>query len=301
MDFKVLKEELDNDQRQNFYILAGDEKEVIRKYVKRIDPNAREAESFKDLVVRFQNVGLFNNGEHGSYYIYNDKSIMDFDPNRIIRLIGPDKVIMIYDAIDGRVDFFKKMKEFIYEFPKYDAQTLSQYVLKLIDIDPDLAVELSILCNCEVARVEMECDKLQRLDQKITRDLLHELVMKTPEDVIFDMIKAAAKRDRSSAYALYDDLKERKESPVKIISLLYTTFRNVILTQSYSSLTNQEISTKTGLSSGQVYFIREMTGSFDLITLKDFLLLIQEAEINIKTGKIDQHIALEALLINILR
>lgn len=301
MHFLDLKAELDNEQRHNFYIFAGAEKEVMRKYIKRIDPNAREAESFKDLIVRFQNVGLFKNGEHGTFYIYNDKSVQDLDLLHIIKLIGPDTVILIYDTIDGRSKFFKSAQNFIFEFPKFEADELAKYIVKICPKIRGGELVLSRLCNNDLARVELECDKLNRLDEPITLNLLYELVSKEAEDVIFDMIKAVAKRQIRSVFDLYEELKERKESPVKILSLLYTSFRNVIIVQSYRNLTNQQISEKTTLSSGQVYYIRELVDHFSLDRLKDHLLSTQQAEINIKTGKVDQNVALDSLLLSILR
>jgi DNA polymerase III delta subunit len=303
MDFKALKTELDNGERQNFYVLAGEEKAVMRKYIKRIDPDAKEVDSFKDLIKKFQNVGLFNNGEHGTFYIYNDKTVMDMEIKDILRLIGTNRVILIYDSIDGRSKFFKSASIFTFEFPKFDSDTLAKHVQSLLGsrVDTNIAIELSQLCNNEVARVELECDKLSRLDKPITMDLIHELVQKKAEDVIFDMIKAVEGRKIPQVYNLLQELKERRESPVKIVSLLYTSFRNILLIQSYSQLSNQEIADKTGLTSGQVYYNRSLINCFALEDLRDNLIRIQQAEVNIKTGKMDQDLALESLLLNILR
>lgn len=301
MHFRDLKADLDRGNKQNFYIFTGEEKEIMRKYIKRIDPKAKEAESFKSLANRFRNVGLFNKGEHGTFYIYNDKTAFEFDIKKMIRLIGPYCVILIYDSADMRTTFFKSAYEFVYGFPKFDSETLANYVHSLIDIDDNLAIELCRLCNNDVARVELECDKLARLETKITRSLLHESVIKQAEDVIFDMIKETARRDRGRVYSLLQELRERRESPIKIISLLYTTFRNVVIIQSYQNLTNNEIAQKTGLSAGQIYYQRELLNAFDIDSLKNHLLLIQQAEVDIKTGKLDQDIALDALLLKILR
>jgi DNA polymerase III delta subunit len=60
MEFRDLKKELDENVIQNFYIFVGEEQEVMKKYVKRIDPEAREADSLQSLVVTFQNKGLFS-------------------------------------------------------------------------------------------------------------------------------------------------------------------------------------------------------------------------------------------------
>jgi DNA polymerase-3 subunit delta len=301
MDFKILKEALDNNQRQNFYVFTGEETEIMRKYIKRIDPNAREAESFQSLIVRFQNVGLFNNGEHGTYYIYEDKTILSMDIKHIIKLIGPDKVVLIYKASDERTTFFKSVKQFTYEFPKLDSQKLAQHVQNLIDINDKVALEICRLCNNEVSRIELECDKLSRLGREITISIVVDIITKNAEDVIFDMIKSVVKKKVSTAYSYYEDLKDRKESPIKIISLLYTQFRNILLIQSYKQSSNQEIATKTGLSTGQIYYMKELTGSFSIETLKDHLISIQQAEVDIKTGRLDQHIALDVLLLSILR
>jgi DNA polymerase III delta subunit len=273
----------------------------MRKYIRKIDPSAKEADAFKDLIVRFQNVGLFRADAPSTYFIFNDKSAQEMEIKDIIRIIGDNTVILIYDSADMRTKFFKSAGDYTYEFPHYTSQELAYYIRTQIEIDPDLAVVLSELCNNEVAHVDMECDKLNRLDARITREILHEIITKRAEDVIFDMIRSVAVRDVQSVYAYLAELLERRESPIKIVSILYTTLRNVLLIQSYSHLSNAEIAGKTGLSFGQIHHQRDLIGRFTLEDLKDNLIIIQQAETNIKTGKLDQITALDVLLLDILR
>jgi DNA polymerase-3 subunit delta len=162
-------------------------------------------------------------------------------------------------------------------------------------------MELAKMCNNDVARLESEIDKLRHADKEITEDLIYDLVMKEPEDVIFDMIKAVVKGQKKLAFDLYEDLKERRESPIKIISLLYTQFKLTLLIQCYSKLDNKEIAEKIGINAGRIYYMKELIGAFSLEELKDTLVEIQETEVMIKTGKLDQHTALEKLLLSILR
>jgi DNA polymerase III delta subunit len=301
MEFRDLKKELDENVIQNFYIFVGEEQEVMKKYVKRIDPEAREADSLQSLVVTFQNKGLFSKNVRRTFFIKNDHSIEDKDVKEIFEILKGDRLILIFDKKDDRKKFFKSAKKHIYEFSKFSSVELSRIVMKALDVDERIGMELAKMCNNDVARLESEIDKLRHADKEITEDLIYDLVMKEPEDVIFDMIKAVVKGQKKLAFDLYEDLKERRESPIKIISLLYTQFKLTLLIQCYSKLDNKEIAEKIGINAGRIYYMKELIGAFSLEELKDTLVEIQETEVMIKTGKLDQHTALEKLLLSILR
>src|SRR5690606_25729716 len=130
-------------------------------------------------------------------------------------------------------------------------------------------------------------DKLKRLETEITEDILKDTVFQPPEDRIFDRIDAVASRKAPLAVSLYDDLRELGESPIKLVSLLYTKFKQVYLVQTYYKMTNIEIAGKTGMSPYQVNYARDLCGNFALDRLVRILRNIQEMEVRMKTGQVD--------------
>jgi len=302
--FQQLKKQLDEGKKRNLYVFTGDEREVLRQYIKRIDPKPIEVGSFKQLAVKLQSNGLFNSGEHGTYVIHDDKTVFDWEVKQLIKRIGKDTVILVYSKIDKRINWFKKAKGFLYEFTKFTEQQLVAYIgKKMPSMDYRLAAVVARYCNHEISRVDLEIDKLLHLpfDCDIDLDLVNDLITPPLEDRIFEMIDAVAKKQPLQAYEVYEELIEMKESPIKMISLLYTKFKHLFVVQSMYQLPSNELASKTGLNTFQINQVREMVGVFTLEELIKFLRYIQKTEVNMKTGKVGIELGMQHLLLNILK
>jgi DNA polymerase-3 subunit delta len=137
------------------------------------------------------------------------------------------------------------------------------------------------------------------IEQPITIELIDKLITPSPEDYVFEMIKAIAMKKALVTYAIYEDLKALKESPIKIISLLYTQFKHMIQVQGYANMANRDICAKTGLVFWQVDKAKEVLGYFSTPELVEILLKIQRCEVDIKTGNIETDLAFDKLLLDI--
>lgn len=300
--FAQLKAELDVGQLQNFYIFTGEEREVLRKYIKRIDSNAQTIDTVESLWKQVSSKGLFSKGDK-TFVLYNNKEILEMKVKEIVKFIGSYTLILVFDTIDKRKTFFKQADGFITEFQKFNEQQLSSIVKsRLPEVSDELAVVIAKYSNNEVSRLELELDKLNHLplSVKITLELVNELMTAPLDDRIFEMIDSVAKKQVKKAFDLYTDLIELKESPIKIISILYTKFKQVFLVQSYYNLPNAELAGRTGLTFYQVNFARELAGNFTNERLLQILKRIQETEVHMKTGQIDIQLGMDALLVEIM-
>lgn len=301
--FSDLKKLLDSGQKQNFYIFTGDEREVMRQYIKRVDPNAQTVKSFSELWKQLTSGGLFHTDK--TLVLYNDKEITERDWGKgafqLVKAIGSNTVILVCDKIDGRVGFFKQATNFIVDFNKFTEEQLIGYIQGRLDVDDDTAILLARSCDNEIARIDNEIHKLSHVDGAISYELVSELVTPPAEDRIFDMIDFVVKRQPKQAFELYQDLIELKESPIKIISLLYTKFKHLIQVQSMFNLSNVDLAAKTGLTFYQIQRTRELVGEFTIDELVNFLRATQQMETDMKTGMVDINAGMEHLLVEILR
>jgi DNA polymerase III subunit delta len=297
--FQQLKSELDAGQLQNLYIFTGDEKEVLRRYIKRVDENAQTVESVSSLWKHLSSKGLFNKGDK-TFVLYNDKEITEMKVKEIVRFVGSHTLILVFDSIDKRKTFFKQSESFITVFEKFNEQQLSSIVQSKLKTSDELSQVIAKYSNNEVSRLELEIDKLKHLDAEITLELVNELISAPIEDRIFEMIDSVAKKQKVRAFDLFYDLMEMKESPIKIVSLLYSKFKQVFLVQSYFSLNNAELAGRTGLTFYQVNFARDLAGNFSNDKLIHILKNIQQTEVEMKTGQVDINLGMNALLVEIL-
>lgn len=299
MKFSELKAELDAGKFRNLYIFTGEEREVMNRYIKRISPTNLKGKSFVDILGQLTTKNLFSPQQ--TYLLEDDKSVMDYEMKDIKRLVGKNTLILVFKTVDKRQKFFKNAEKDLVEFAKFASNQLVGFVKKVLPEVPDnLASLIAAYSGNDVARIENECNKLAMLGKPVTIELIQELIEPPLEDRIFDMIDHVAKKKRYDTFILYYDLIELKESPIKIISLLYTKFKHVFLVQSMMQMQNTEIAGKTGLTFFQVNQARGLVGAFTMDEILEFLKKIQTVEVQMKTGEIPIELGMEKLLVDIL-
>lgn len=299
MKFNELKTELDNGNTRNLYIFTGPEREVMNRYIKRVSGNVQRAQSFESIIPHLTTNNLFSPKQ--TYLIEDDKSATEREYQDIQLLVGKNTVIFVYKDIDKRKKLFKSAKDNIVEFERFNEQQLIWFVQKEIDVDDRTAAMIASYSGNDVARIQNECDKLNQLGKEITDEIVKELIHPPVEDRIFDMMDFLAKKKRAEAFKIYYDLIELKTSPIQIVALLYTKFKQLFLVQSYFKETNQTVAGKTGLTFFQVNLTRPLVGAFTAEQIVEHLRKIQLIEVKIKTGQVEQFTAMESLLVDILR
>lgn len=299
MDILGLKNEINSKKLKNLYIFTGEEKGMMNIYLNKIDSNYIVVDTFDSIVPKLLSASLFN--PKCTYVIKNDKAVDDLDTTMLTSMIGKNRVIFIVDSIDGRKTFYKKMKEHIVTFDKLTIEQLVPFITQRCPISNELAVIVAVRCNLDILKIEFECNKISNLNKEVDLQLLNELIIPNPEDVIFDLTKAVALKDSESSFEYLEDLLFRGESAIKILGLLYRNFRNILLVQGYKDMQNREIAAKTKLVIGVVYHIRDIINHFTLDQLIKILQVIQETDINVKSGKEDANTAVRRVLCEILR
>lgn len=296
--FSQLRKELDSGKIGNFYVFTGEEKEVMRQYINRIAPDVQEMQTAEQLWKKLTNKGLFET--QGQYILYNSEEVQSIAHDKLLRQIGANTLILVYDSIDKRKKFFKAVDKYTTEFKKFEDKQLIGYIQSRVDIRPDLAFVIAKACNNDIGQIDIELHKLSHAGE-ITLELLEDVLVPMLDDQIFEMIDAVAIKDGNKAFRIYYDLMEQRESPIKIISLLYMKFRQIFLVQSYFNLSEKEIMEKTGLNWGQIKFTRNVVGKFSAGEILDHLETIQEIEVAVKTGRVEMFTGTENLILNILK
>lgn len=299
MKFNDLKSELDNNVLRKLYLFTGPEREVMQRYIKRINPNVQKAQTLASIIPRLSTKNLFNASQ--TYVIEDDKGATEMDFAEIRDLVGANRIILVYKDIDKRKKLFKTAKDNIVEFERFTDSQLIFFVQRELDVDDGMAAMIARYSGNDVARIESECQKLKLLEKEITFDLIAEMIHVPVEDRIFDMIDNVARKNGNAAFKLYYDLLELKTSPIAVVSLLYLKFKHIFLVQSYVKEQNQVITAKTGLNHFQINQTRNLTGYFAPEDIIEMMRRIQLTEVDMKTGQVEQFTAMESLLVDILK
>lgn len=314
MNLPQLKEQLKAQHVEPLYIFFGPDTAIMDVYINKIaqtmQTSATRVDTMSQIYSKLQNRSIMKT--RSCFVIRDDKEYMQqervWDGMIAGTAQGDNVIILVFTAMDKRSKFFKKHTDIMTEFERMSAEVLAKHIKKQIGLNEKCGQQLAEMCACDYGRAMLECDKLQHLSsaKKITVDqafavaLQDKLIYVPPQDAIFEMVDSVCTRKEAYSFSLWQELQERKESPLAIISLLYTNFRSMLLVQS-SGDSGPGICDRTGLTAWQVKLAKEKMGHYNVAELLNCMCIIRSIEKGIKTGAVDQDKAIDILLVQVLR
>ena len=220
-------------------------------------------------------------------------------------------VIFVEQKMDGRnsLSTWMKKKEAIYELNTPDEASLRAWIKQRFEksgkqIGLEAANYLLEHVGTDMLLLEHEIEKLvayQCDSPKIGLDDIKEICVSQAEDKMFDMIDAIVNRNQDKALRLYHDLLVLREPAMKVL---------VTLTKHYREMMQICLLQKQGKGNGEIAEILEMKNrafvipkyaaqgkNYTYAKLKSILDKCQETEQGIKTGKIQDIIGVELLIV----
>ena len=189
------------------------------------------------------------------------------------------------------------------EFEYLSEDILVKYIKKdLPDLSNDRCKRLIGYCENDYSSILLEIDKLKQAQKSInknTNDLFDSLVESgvirvPPKDAIFDFIDAVLKNKRTLAYELLAEAYASGEYTLNLLSNLFNNAKYVLQLQAYRG--TGKVTDVTGLTPFQIKLATVRKGTYSAKQLVELMNLSREAEVGIKTGKIDDNIAVEYVL-----
>ncbi|WP_235872249.1 DNA polymerase III subunit delta [Siminovitchia acidinfaciens] len=137
----------------------------------------------------------------------------------------------------------------------------------------------------------------------ITEETVKSLISRSLEQNVFSLTENVVKRKSDEVLRIYYDLMKQNEEPIKILSLIAGQFR---LIYQVKELTGRGYNQKhvAGMLKVHPYRVKLAAGqgnSFSNEELKAIIHLIAECDITLKTGGLDRSVAVELLLMKILK
>ena len=309
MDITVLKQELLDGKIRPTYIFTGDELALQDIYIDKIMQlsgldkvvvdnlkSVYSKLSARTLVKVAPKIYCIRNDEH---YVKDDK-VWD----KVIQGKNQGKNIIIfrYTGLDKRGKFCKAHEEILTEFSFIGESLLKNRVQALTKWPIQYCEDLVKICGCNYGRIKNELYKLETLAKVNNYSLStayleakkNNLIHKEIGDIIFDFTNAVIERNIVKSYELYEQIKKTDEGPVKLISVLYNSFRNIMLVQ--STPLSERTEEVLGLTKGQIFVTSQKCDRYSIYEIVDIVKLLQKAEKGIKTGELDVNYIMEYLL-----
>lgn len=218
-------------------------------------------------------------------------------------------ILFIEDTIDKRSKICKFISKegYVACFEPMKSKELSQWIMLLLKKEEKQMSASTISsflyrCGSDMYTLRNELDKLIAYvgDRKeITNYDLEQLTSFQTINQIFIMLDAIARKQRDKVLTLYYDLIELKESPFGILALLIRQCNQLFQVKNLDNLgkDNGTISKQIKIPGFAVGKLRDQAKMFSMEALRDMIEACAKTDESIKTGKINDRIGVELLLI----
>lgn len=223
----------------------------------------------------------------------------------------PDYMRMIFveTEVDKRNRMYKAVKDLgrIVEFGIQDEQTLMRWAAGILGregkrIRPADMELLLTKTGTDMGNLRMELEKL--LTYTMGRDIITTADIETIcttqiQNKIFDMVRAVTEKNQKKALELYYDLLTLKEQPMHILFLLARQFKQLLETKQLMNdgVSQNEMASRLGVPSFAVKNLIGCARKYNSDELKQAVEDFVEAEEAVKTGRLDDRMSVELLII----
>jgi len=217
--------------------------------------------------------------------------------------------ILVETQIDKRCRLFKTIKDGgrVCEFAAQNEMTLKRWIYSLAKQDNKAVDELTInhfleKTGTEMSNIRTEWEKL--MCYCMDRDVV------TPADIdavctqrvsnrIFEMVAAIAEKRQQEALDMYHDLLTLKEPPMGILALIARQFNLMLQVKELQmkNIHSRQIAEKVGLAPFIVQKYEKQASRFKMRELKEALAACVAADEAVKTGRLNDVLSIELLII----
>lgn len=317
MELTTLKAHIQKKKFNPVYILCGEEIGVMNIYINQIakvqNKQVYRADSFKEVFQKVTKQSIIK--QSFVYVIRDDKEVITSEKiqNLISKPTWSDIVIIVFSNMDKRTKFYKQYKDMICEFEPLEERVLIKYIQKEIDLSTENCQRLIQACESSYSRIMLEIDKIKKYEEyyythlsheKITPDLAFKELLESgviytpPRDAIF--IWSNEVMNRKNPVKIFDLMQEcydSGEATLVMLSVLYKTMKKTLQVQSYKG---DNITKATGLTGWDIKCVKPYVNRYKTSELLNAMQLIHKMEKGIKTGKVEESMAVPNVLVNIL-
>lgn len=218
-------------------------------------------------------------------------------------------IILVETQADKRSRLFKTIKETgrVCEFVQQNEATLKKWIYSLAKKEGKAIDEQTVnffleKSGTEMANIRTEWEKLMCYtirDNVITKSAIENICTQRVSNRIFDMVSSIADKRQKEALDMYHDLLTLKEPPMGILALIARQF-NLMLQVKELQLKNihgRQIADKVGLPPFIAQKYEKQASRFKISELKEALDSCVKADEAVKTGRLNDVLSVELLII----
>ena len=318
---QTINEDIKSGQYKKVYLLYGEESFLKQSYKKKLKEavagddtknynyfegkglDVNELISLSDTMPFFSDKRLIIIEDSG-FFKTSSEALADYLP------MIPDTtcIVFVEDAVDKRNRLFKKVKELGHaaEMKRQDSAQLARWAgtilaqngRKITGSTMNLFLERT---GDDMENIRMELEKLISYtmgSDVVTTEDVEAVTTVQVTNKIFDMVNAIVTRKTRLAMDLYEDLLTLKEPPMRILFLIARQFNQLLLVKEMTAKGTDRgtIASKLKIPPFVAGKVSAQAGAFTREQILSYVKGCVEAEEAVKTGKMNDRMAVELLI-----
>lgn len=309
MDIKDLKEELLKGKTRPYYVFIGDELALQDIYIAKISEVSNlsvvRSDDVKSIYSKLTAKSLFK-APASIYVVRNDEDYYKSSAwKNLLNLkdLKGNILILLYSGVKKTSDFCKAHEAVLTSFDLINANLLKNRLEATTGLNTSYCEELVKMSGGNYGVIKNELYKLYRFSMITGRSLLSSFIESKNSgllheeigDIIFDFTNAIVDKNIKKAFALYPKILQTEDgNAIKLLSVLYNTFRNVLMVQ--STPLKERTEQVLGLTRGQIYMTNQKCNRYNLFELVKIIKTIRYLEKGIKVGTVEEKFAIPYLM-----
>lgn len=218
-------------------------------------------------------------------------------------------VVFVEGAVDKRGKLYKAVKSLgrVVELNRQELRTLTAWVLGILKREGKRITQDALNLFLEKTGDDMEniMSELEKLlcyvqgADAISSQDVQEICTETTENKIFDMIRAVTEKKQKRTLELYYDLLALNEAPMRILALVARQFNQMLQLKDLrdQGLDGSAVASRAGLSPYIAKRVLAQAAKYETAALRQAVEDCVESEEAVKTGQLNQQLAVELLLV----
>ena len=223
----------------------------------------------------------------------------------------PEYLVMIFveDDIDKRNRLYKliQKKGHVADFAAQTEETLTRWVLTRMTKEGKKITRRDMghfldMTGTDMANISSELEKLLSYTmgrEVITTQDIDAVCAPQITNQIFDMIRAVTEHQQKKALDYYYDLLALKEAPMRILYLLARQYNQLLQVKSLAAegVPNREIAPKVGMPPFAVSRSLGLCRNYTVSQLEKIVREFVQVEEDVKTGRLDDKLSVEMMIV----
>lgn len=307
MDIVLLKQELLDKKLRSFYIFTGQELAVQDIYIAKIQEisglNIIYTDSLSSIFAKITTKSLFK-VDPCIYVIRNDEQYLKSESKwKTIQTMNfHGNIVILRYSLDKISKFEKAHQDVLIKFDYVATSYLKNRLQACTGMPDSHCMDIVKMCGGDYGRIKNELYKLKLYanlngfswDTAYLEAKKHNLIHEEIGDIIFEFTGAVENRNIQKAYLLWPKMKYTGDSTMRVLSVLYNSFRQILMVQ--STPVDMRTEKILGLSKAFIYIISQKCNKYNLFELVNIVKTLRYLEKGIKIGTIAEEYAMEYFL-----